>query len=95
MKVRHAAALALVGWYLMIPPMYKNNDEPDTSAPLSEWDQWRAFDSADLCEQARDFKAKQMEKKFKVDPKAQARWMKIFGLDSRCISTDDPRLKSK
>jgi hypothetical protein len=23
MKLRHAAALALVGWYLMIPPLYK------------------------------------------------------------------------
>jgi hypothetical protein len=25
MKFRHAAALALVGWYLMMPPLY--NDE--------------------------------------------------------------------
>jgi hypothetical protein len=23
MKIRHAAALALVGWYLMLPPIYE------------------------------------------------------------------------
>jgi hypothetical protein len=41
MKLRHAAALALVGWYLMIPPFAKKdgagNWHADPSAPLSNW----------------------------------------------------------
>jgi uncharacterized caspase-like protein len=41
-KPRHAAALALVGWYLMMPPLTKvgpdsYNLPPDTSAPISKW----------------------------------------------------------
>src|SRR6185312_12144148 len=34
MKPRHAAALALVGWYLMMPPW---NPALDANAPLSKW----------------------------------------------------------
>jgi hypothetical protein len=40
MKLRHAAALALVGWYLMVPPASPNYPESmtiDTAAPLSQW----------------------------------------------------------
>ena len=42
MNLRHAAALALVGWYLMVPPFSKTdqygNTHADPSAPLSEWE---------------------------------------------------------
>jgi hypothetical protein len=48
MKRYHAVALALVGWYLMLPPIV--DGKPDVSASLSTWEQWRAFDTADLCE---------------------------------------------
>ena len=30
MKLRHTAALALVGWYLMVPPIY---DVPTATSP--------------------------------------------------------------
>jgi hypothetical protein len=41
MNLRHAAALALVGWYLMVPPMYKPDSYghkayTDVIAPLSQ-----------------------------------------------------------
>ena len=35
MKPRHAAALALAGWYLMMPPM--GNGKVYVTAPLSMW----------------------------------------------------------
>ncbi len=34
MNPRHATALALVAWYLMVPPMYQYH-EIDAKAPLS------------------------------------------------------------
>src|SRR5271166_3988844 len=47
MKLRHAAALALVGWYLMMPPDQNSNLKPGAPrffvpailarAPLFEW----------------------------------------------------------
>jgi hypothetical protein len=38
MILRHSAALALVGWYLMGPPLTSPGSEKhDTQAPLSRW----------------------------------------------------------
>ena len=51
MKPRHAAALALVGWYLMVPPL--SGKGVDLSAALSQWEEQAGFDSADSCERAR------------------------------------------
>lgn len=37
MKPRHAAALALVGWYLMVPPLASlQSQTADLHAPLSK-----------------------------------------------------------
>jgi len=88
-NLRHAAALALVGWYLVLPPI--SDGKPDTSAPLSSWEQWRSFDTAESCEQARDFKREQMKKY--DEPKTGILWSEVFGVYSKCISTDDQRLK--
>jgi hypothetical protein len=44
MNPRHAAALALVGWYLMVPPMYQHH-EIDDKAPLSQWRIIQSFDT--------------------------------------------------
>jgi hypothetical protein len=35
MRLRHAAALALMGWYLMIPPPGPHG--PNVAVPLSQW----------------------------------------------------------
>ena len=49
--LRHTAALALVGWYLIVPnPLLDGS--PDTNAPLSAWTQSGLFDRAADCEQA-------------------------------------------
>jgi hypothetical protein len=57
MKPRHAATLALLGWYLMIPPLTQKGPDtfglpPDTSAPLSKWTYARTdlFDTKEECE---------------------------------------------
>ena len=58
MNLRHAAALALVGWYLMMPPVIHEEDWQQqhvhpTTVPLSEWFTWNSFDTADACTKAR------------------------------------------
>jgi hypothetical protein len=56
-RIREAAAITLLGWYLMIPPLSQKGPDsfglpPDTSAPYSKWiyNQVRDhFDSEDDC----------------------------------------------
>ncbi len=87
MNLSHAAALALVGWYLMVPPRnlhpFVKGDNVDTAAPLSEWTHLASSDSAKECE-AR--KAEYFNTVAHVPDMAQA------AADAECIATDDPRL---
>jgi hypothetical protein len=53
MNLRHAAALALVGWYLMLPPLSAPG-KFDTAQLLSKWVEDSAHDSGAACEQAKD-----------------------------------------
>ena len=50
MKPRHAAAVALVGWYLMVPPLTNKGTSTDTTAPPSRWRVMKSFASAPECE---------------------------------------------
>ncbi|HEY6420006.1 MAG TPA: hypothetical protein VIX59_13465 [Candidatus Binataceae bacterium] len=83
MKLCHAAALALVGWYLMMPPQTPD-DVYITNAPLSHWHVQRAFDTATECENYSTF----FWDYLKNEPKKQ----KLFLDLAQCISSDDPRL---
>jgi hypothetical protein len=51
-KLRHTTALALVGWYLMTPPLDVGG-LPDDHAPISSWRNEQSFDSAQDCEQGK------------------------------------------
>ncbi|MDO8431390.1 MAG: hypothetical protein Q7S58_03170 [Candidatus Binatus sp.] len=91
MKSRHAAALTLVGWYLMMPPA-------DTKvgllldAPFSDWRVVESFDTAAECKASlkakrNGVKIPEVSKNWPNDVPTVAFW--------ECIATDDPRLKSK
>ena len=82
MKLRHAAALARVGWYLMLP-LAKHPD-----APIDQWAHLDSFDSATEC---RDAAYHIIERAKKTND--QARLDIAMGFE--CIATDDHRLKSK
>jgi hypothetical protein len=97
---RPAAALALVGWYLMVPPVIKTNSaeysgyKADFDSPLSRWQVNSAFDSASACNSlsaALVFKGERdMKKTHGLD------WAIAQSLtQNQCIATDDPRLKEK
>ncbi len=49
MKLRHVAALALLGWYLMIPPQSLDGKRVLDDLPLSKWDSALGFDHAEVC----------------------------------------------
>jgi hypothetical protein len=56
MKARHAGALALVGWYLLMAPTFRNPQTDsftvDLNAPLSAWNLVSSYYSASDCELA-------------------------------------------
>jgi hypothetical protein len=105
---RHAAALALVAWYLMMPP----NKRVD--APLSAWTVSRSYDSAEACQSAQSQNrdqaaAKQNQYDSMTDQQRRNLEHNQQAFDqatndkdnfdaafqSACIASDDPRLKEK
>ncbi len=118
MKLRHAAALAVVGWYLMVPPPGQprstgaNTAPPNDNAPLNQWTIRNSYDSAQACEAAkqkdRDTATTNVDKQHHLAEQRQGLWPNNFSdqgflvadqleyaTEALCISTDDPRLKSK
>jgi hypothetical protein len=95
MKLRHAAALALVGWYLMAPPIAKNFQSV-LQAPLSRWSIEAGFDSADACNQAKFAvtQGRAVSKLPNLPANARATISTAHRM-SQCIASDDPRLKGK
>jgi hypothetical protein len=96
-KPRHAAALALVGWYLMIPPPHsRSSNSFEQHPPLAQWSVYRKYDSADECELSRLNIAGGMLQ----DPPAD--FVQRFGNNfmsfferAQCIESDDRGLKLK
>ncbi len=101
MNLRHAAALAVVGWYLMYPPMTSPNQVP-TDWPLAEWKNVGSFDTATDCEGVKIQMADMIRDpteiaKMKEDAlKEGGHWDQQVAITrseaAKCVSTDDPRL---
>jgi hypothetical protein len=105
MKPRHAASLAIIAWYLMIPPIDARN-KVDAHAPMSKWKKGVTFDSEKECDDSlRDAianpmtdaeyqAAEQATLKAKMHPLSKTEMTKRTA-ESVCVSADDPRLKTK
>jgi len=91
----HAAALALVGWYLMIPPPnFSGHSHVDLDAPLSKWTVYDAYDRSDDCNQAYLDENKIAQQKEAANPSDEKAVIQAHQLlNAQCIATDDPRLK--
>jgi len=88
MKPRHAAALALLGWYLMMAPTFRNPQTysftVDLNAPLSAWDIVNSYYSPADCRFAeRDL------------VETAALYPNVTAFYSLCIASDDPRLRER
>lgn len=86
MKLRHAAAIALVGWYLMLPA-------GDETAPLSNWQIANTFERAADCEASRKEFYEVGMKRMKNAKSDQERVFGMLMAKATCVTTDDPRLK--
>jgi hypothetical protein len=110
MRFRHATTLALLGWYLMMPPpkeYTKGPPTPDYGEPLAEWSVGDTFDTAQECKdelKRRIQRAEELDAASKrlADESPELRSDRHFAgnemlwaFSFQCIATDDPRLKSK
>ena len=104
MRLRDAAALALMGWYLIMPPTVGPYLRLDTSAPDSRWQIVQSFDTATACEgylqemkegTGASYHEYGVAAKFETDGLKKMHDMGIPTFAStaaRCIFSDDPRL---
>ena len=91
MNPRHAAALALVAWYLMVPP-----SSDLASYLVYQWFQVGSFDSRNACERGR----RMMIDRFMADlQRDSSDTAAVHGFDafyySQCLAGDDLRLEGK
>jgi hypothetical protein len=105
MKFRHAAALALAGWYLLIPPVFNAMGEHprafnDLNAPLSRWDIPASSESNANCEKEKERIRNEapLRLKFAHEHPEQDQNGNIVTVAeawqrAECIASDDPRLK--
>jgi len=93
MNLRHTAALALLGWYLLTPPIASVGSkwnsatkeyDPYTSAPLSQWQTVLTFDTAEEC------RAELANQNAQI----QVHCPTCAAL-AECVASDDPRFKEK
>jgi len=108
MTPRHAAALALVGWYMMTPPIEScigaSSGRSCEQTPLSRWQIRATYDSRANCEKS---KAVWIEKGRMYLGESDARSRTpgsrvgpdeaydMAEIEATCVATDDPRLKEK
>jgi hypothetical protein len=77
MKLRHVAAVALVGWILVLPPVRERGGR-DIRAPLGKWEMfWGTFKSEKECDA------------FLGDMTKERGWWTSYG--GMCVIENDPR----
>jgi hypothetical protein len=100
MKPRHAAALALIGWYLMTPPALTGASTlgapvyTDVDAPISKWNIVESFDSARACQDSIKKQLASIQKHPEGCDTVGGQVCRGYTM-AKCIATDDPRLKEK
>lgn len=99
MNSHHAAALVLVGWYLITAPVTEQG-AIHQDAPLTEWTKALHFDSESDCDARRREKIRDSEDEAELAPKSDvdedAKRDADNNLDaaltSQCVPDNDPRI---
>ena len=103
---RHTAALAFVGWYLMMPPdSAKVPHSVDSEAPLSHWITVATFDTSENCEKALAQLQNKNQDPIELDKTGKLQRLRKRGPDpalgrarainAGCVESDDFRLKGR
>jgi hypothetical protein len=87
MKPRHAAAVALVGWLLMMPPM--GNGKIYLNAPLN---MWQIVVSVATLKDCKNVLASYGKHPTQIDDPSVREAIKLRTSHGVCISETDPRL---
>ncbi len=105
MKPRHAAALALAGWYLMWPPLRvtwldwlqgRTSESLQKYAPVAEWNVHKAFATPAECNAAQAAEVQDTMDALQKNQSDETLEINAeSAIYSQCIATDDPRLKEK
>jgi hypothetical protein len=87
-RIAHAAVLATIGWYLLVPPVTRVDGKivVDANAPLSNWLVYDVSAGGRECSRELERYLRKQE----IDPIKKRQNYFI-----RCIPADDPRLKEK
>jgi hypothetical protein len=95
MKTNHIAGIALVAWYLMVPPLVEAPYKIDTEAPLTTWKVYQTFNTSDDCKKS----LSSAQTKYKPTATAPIgtieRGTRAFALQmvfAQCVKSDDPGL---
>jgi len=89
MKSRHLAALALAGWYLMLPHISRDFPKGNVGAPLSEWARRPVtYRDKDECEHV-------LDKQRRLTNARNRQTALNYYSNAQCVSADDPRLNKK
>jgi hypothetical protein len=84
MKPTHAAALALIAWYLLTPPLIDQSGVA-IYAPIDQWKTVGSFPSQELCGQAR-----QKLLSTPTNPHDMDAQHSLAAEDSQCVSFQNP-----
>lgn len=94
MRNCRVAALALVGWYLMLPPLIADQKKYDSGASTKRWSVWESFDTAAKCEAARlAVERHEGEQQNAAAGILLQELTRTPGFALQCVASDDSRLK--
>ncbi|HEY2662950.1 MAG TPA: hypothetical protein VGI47_01320 [Candidatus Binataceae bacterium] len=91
MKFGRCAAVALTGWFLLMPRTSVQYPRGNTDAPLSEWiraGNGTVFRTEAECEHV-------LDRRRRLTNNRGSRTSLRYLQTAQCVSTDDPRLKGK
>jgi hypothetical protein len=97
MSLRHAAALTLVGWYLMVPSIecLPRCLRFDGGAPLSIWRQLGSFDSVRDCQTQLTYDVLRPTKVLYPPDCNLLHTEQMQPYSETCVASDDPRLRER
>ncbi len=103
-KSRYLAALAFVGWYLMMPPdSSRIPHDVDVDVPLSRWTIVTNYDTQEHCEKVLADIQNSFQDPAELDKTGRLRRLqkndpalgKARAINAACVESDDFRLKGR